>query len=187
MPILFQCNLSLCFHLVLLLHRPQKWSGLHNREMTEEKWLHNKQINTVKIFLAPRSQKRRKEKVKVLVTQSCPTLCNPMDYSLPGSSVHGIFRQEYWSRLPCHSPEDLLDPVIESGLLHCRQILYCQRPKRVPKWANLDFFHLHIKYGFVRLTSYKEVLKCEADLKMEYNQWKHTHTHNQYKNINETV
>ena len=26
------------------------------------------------------------------VTQSCPTLCNPMDYSLPGSSVHGIFQ-----------------------------------------------------------------------------------------------
>ena len=24
-----------------------------------------------------------------LVVQSCPTLCNPMDYSLPGSSVHG--------------------------------------------------------------------------------------------------
>ena len=26
------------------------------------------------------------------VTQSCPTLCDPMDYSLPGSSVHGIFQ-----------------------------------------------------------------------------------------------
>ena len=25
-----------------------------------------------------------------LVAQSCPTLCNPIDYSLPGSSVHGI-------------------------------------------------------------------------------------------------
>ena len=24
--------------------------------------------------------------------QSCPTLCNPMDCSLPGSSVHGIFK-----------------------------------------------------------------------------------------------
>ena len=24
--------------------------------------------------------------------QSCPTLCNPMDCSLPGSSVHGIFQ-----------------------------------------------------------------------------------------------
>ena len=32
------------------------------------------------------------EKVKVLVTQSCPTLCNPMDCSTPGSSVHGILQ-----------------------------------------------------------------------------------------------
>ena len=24
--------------------------------------------------------------------QSCPTLCDPMDYSLPGSSAHGIFQ-----------------------------------------------------------------------------------------------
>ena len=24
--------------------------------------------------------------------QSCPTFCNPMDCSLPGSSVHGIFQ-----------------------------------------------------------------------------------------------
>ena len=26
------------------------------------------------------------------VALSCPTLSNPMDYSLPGSSVHGIFQ-----------------------------------------------------------------------------------------------
>ena len=26
------------------------------------------------------------------VAQSCPTLRDPMDYSLPGSSVHGIFQ-----------------------------------------------------------------------------------------------
>ena len=29
-------------------------------------------------------------KVKMLVTQSCPTLCDLMDCSLPGFSVHGI-------------------------------------------------------------------------------------------------
>ena len=29
------------------------------------------------------------------VTQSCPTLCEPMDCSPPGSSVHGIF----WARI----------------------------------------------------------------------------------------
>ena len=26
------------------------------------------------------------------VSQSCPTLCDPMDCSLPGSSIHGIFQ-----------------------------------------------------------------------------------------------
>ena len=26
------------------------------------------------------------------VTQSCPTLSDPMDWSLPGSFVHGIFQ-----------------------------------------------------------------------------------------------
>ena len=29
---------------------------------------------------------------KSKVTQSCPTLCDPMGYGLPGSSVHGIFQ-----------------------------------------------------------------------------------------------
>ena len=30
--------------------------------------------------------------LKVSVAQSCPTVCDPMDCSLPGSSVHGIFQ-----------------------------------------------------------------------------------------------
>ena len=34
------------------------------------------------------------------VTNSCPTLCEPRDSSPPGFSVHGTFRQEYWSGLP---------------------------------------------------------------------------------------
>ena len=40
------------------------------------------------------------------VTQSCRTLCDPMDCSLPDSSVHGIFQARYWSALPFPSPED---------------------------------------------------------------------------------
>ena len=31
-------------------------------------------------------------KVRVLVAQSCPTLCDPMGCSLPGSSAHGILQ-----------------------------------------------------------------------------------------------
>ena len=40
----------------------------------------------------PQKRIRRCSSVNVLLTQSCPTLCNVMDYSLPGSSVHGILQ-----------------------------------------------------------------------------------------------
>ena len=41
--------------------------------------------------------------------QLCPTLCDSMDCSPPGSSVHEFSRQEYWSGLPFPSPRDLPD------------------------------------------------------------------------------
>ena len=50
-----------------------------------------------------------------LVTQLCPTLCDPMDCNLPGSSVHGILQQEYWNGLPFSPPGDLRDPGTEPG------------------------------------------------------------------------
>ena len=37
------------------------------------------------------------------VVQSFPTPSDPMDCSLPGSSVHGFSRQEYWSGVPLPS------------------------------------------------------------------------------------
>ena len=36
-----------------------------------------------------------------------------MDCSLPGSSVHGFSRQEYWSGVPFLTPGNLPDPVIQ--------------------------------------------------------------------------
>ena len=57
---------------------------------------------------------KRKESEVVLL---CPTFCNPMDCSLPGSSVHGIFQAKMlewvvisfsralsWTRDQTHSP-----------------------------------------------------------------------------------
>ena len=42
------------------------------------------------------------KKGKVLVAQLCPTLCDPMDCSLPGSSIHGILqaRTLEWVAVP---------------------------------------------------------------------------------------
>jgi len=45
--------------------------------------------------------------------QSYLTLCNPMDCSPPGSSVHGFSRPEYGTGLPCLPLGDLPDPDIQ--------------------------------------------------------------------------
>ena len=63
-------------------------------------------------------------KVKVLVAQSCLTLCNPMVCSLPGSSVHGILQAKILEWVAIPFPGDLSDPGIKQCILHCRQILY---------------------------------------------------------------
>ena len=50
---------------------------------------------------------------EALVTQSCPTLCNPMDCSLPGFSVHGILQARILEWVTVIPPRDLPDPGIE--------------------------------------------------------------------------
>ena len=51
--------------------------------------------------------------VRVLVTQLCLTLCDPMDYSSQAPLPMKFFRQEYWRRVPLPTPGDLPDPGIE--------------------------------------------------------------------------
>ena len=45
------------------------------------------------------------------------TLYDPMDYSLPGSSVHETFQEWLLDGLPCPSSGDLPDPVIKLASL----------------------------------------------------------------------
>ena len=63
--------------------------------------------------------------VKVLVTQSCLTLGDPMDCSLPGSSVHEILQARIleWVASP-FSRGSFLTQGLNLQILHCRQILY---------------------------------------------------------------
>ena len=51
--------------------------------------------------------------VKVFITQLCLTLCNPMDCSLPGSSVHGILQARILEWAAISFSRDLPDPGIE--------------------------------------------------------------------------
>ena len=45
----------------------------------------------------------------------CTTLCNPMNCSVPGSSVHGFLQARILEWVPCPPPGDLPDPGINPG------------------------------------------------------------------------
>ena len=51
--------------------------------------------------------------MKVLVAQPCPTFCNPVDCSPPGSSFHGILQARTLEWVPSPSPGDHPYPGIE--------------------------------------------------------------------------
>ena len=55
--------------------------------------------------------------------QSCLTLCNPMDCSPPGSSVHGILQARILEWVAISFSRGSYQGS-NSGHLHCRQILY---------------------------------------------------------------
>ena len=75
---------------------------------------------------------RMKVKSESEVTQSCPTLHDPMDCSPPGSSSMGFSRQEYWSGLPFLFQRIFLTQGSNPHLLHYRWILYYWATKEAP-------------------------------------------------------
>ena len=85
-------------------------------------------------------------KVKLLVAQSCPTLCIPWTITHQDPLSMGFFRQEYWSGLPFPSPGDLPDPGIEPKCPALEKILY----------------HLSHQGSIVRVVSTKKDAQCES-------------------------
>ena len=78
-----------------------------------------------------------------LVIQLCPTLCDPVDCSPPGSSVHGNSPGKN-TGMGCHSFLQGIFPTQRSnpGLLQCRQILYCLShlgSPRILEWVAFPF------------------------------------------------
>ena len=78
-----QSNSAMCFHLHSGLSMQQSITHVNDNLVWDE--------TVILLELCSSSQRwARKRFLSCSVTQSCQTLCNPMDYSPPGSSVHGI-------------------------------------------------------------------------------------------------
>ena len=78
-----------------------------------------------------------------LVAQSCPTLCYPMDYNPPGSSVNGDSPGKN-TEVGYHVLLQGIFPTQGSNprLLHCRRILYHlshQGSPRILEWVVYPF------------------------------------------------
>ena len=83
------------------------------------------------------------------VVQLCPTSSDSMDYSLPGSSVPGIFQARVLEWVAIAFSKDsgvgsysllqgiFLTQGLNLGLLHCRQILYCLSHKESPLFSRV--------------------------------------------------
>ena len=69
-----------------------------------------------------------------LVAQSCSTLCNPMDYKPPGSSVHGILQARILEWVAISFSRGFIQTQGSNlSLPHCRQIFFTVwSPREVP-------------------------------------------------------
>ena len=68
------------------------------------------------------------------VAQSCPTLCDPMDCSLSGSSVYVIFQARVLEWIAISLLQGiLLTQESNPGFPHCRQMLYHLSHQGIPQ------------------------------------------------------
>ena len=92
----------------------------------------------------------------MLVNHSCPALWHPMDYSPPGTSVHGDSPSKS-TRVDCHVLLQGIFPTqgSDSTILHCRQILYQLSYQGSPNYLYMDiyplFFRLFFHVGYCRI------------------------------------
>ena len=89
-------------------------------ELNISNQLNNKSLFEHELFTKSCNRWRK----KVLVTQSCLALCEPMDCSPSGSSVHGILQAKILEKGIPFSRGSSLTQGSNSGFQHCRQILY---------------------------------------------------------------
>ena len=118
--------LYFCYSLLDFLH----WCQILCEKICFVDYIESGSINNIIIF---------KWSMCVLVAQSCLTLCNPLNYSPPGSSVHGDSLNNN-TGMGCHALLQGIFPTQGSNphllcLLHGRQILYLSSHQRSPKWS----------------------------------------------------
>ena len=92
--------------------------------------------------------------------QSCPSLCDPMDCSLPGSSVHGILQARIleWVAMPSFRESSRLRDRTHVSYVSCidRRVLYHQHHLIIPA---LEYKVVSSVTGFVFIYQGESILE----------------------------
>ena len=81
--------------------------------------------------------------MKVFITQLCPGLCDPMDYRLPGSSVHEISQARILEWVAISFSRGSSSPWDRTqAFSHCRRILYCLSHQESSWYGKHPLFNL---------------------------------------------
>ena len=107
-----------------------------------------------------------------LVTQTCPTLCDPWNAALQAPLSMGFSRREYWSGLPCLPPGNLPNPGIE---LSCSALQADSLTKILLKIFTLWLFMIIEKLGRnVKQQRISSMNSCRATDQKLYNRFQKT-------------
>ena len=86
-----------------------------------------------------------------------------MDYSLPGSSVHGILQARYWSGLPCPPPGDLGDSGSKPVSSALTGRFFTTKPPGKPKNTGVGSLSL-LQWIFLTKELNQDLLHCRQIL-----------------------
>ena len=126
--------------LLFLLYRWGNW-GLNKWTWLHWHWVESSEL---KLRLSQSRTFLLNLKMIVLVTQSCPMLCDPMDCSLPGSSVLGILQARTREWVPIFLLQRTFPTQgLNLGLLHLQADSLLSEPLGKP----FTTFHWSLEVG----------------------------------------
>ena len=108
-------------------------------------------------------------------TQSCPTLCGPVDCSLPGSSVHGVLQARIWEQVATSYLRVLPDPEIEpaslaspalAGVLAISAIW--EAPINLVMFGTHTHTHTHTQTIYMCIYTYTDIFVCHIHICLPY-------------------
>ena len=91
-----------------------------------------------------------------LAAKSCPTLCSPMDYNRPGSSLHGIFQVRILEWVAVSFTRDLSRPRVQTHISSLAGGSFTTEPPGKSRWGQgmeqLMKLQVFMSYGYLDKT-----------------------------------